>query len=372
MREAGLRESLQAAAFFLRGRVDFRGARETILALLGTVNVRADTLLECLKVANILGSLGFFSIQGYLSEKAWLWLAQQSVPNLRFPQLQALALSRGSLEQDRLISPWRSNRLEKIEIKKIRAYFENIEGTRASTLSRPVPKKGPLDEAVTGQGVIVSGPSDLIEPPDDAGDFLISAVTVGNHLELRTGYPREVDRAFMVGYMNKQTTNQVAREPAALDEFLRTRFKLIRPRRFIRKIHTPQAPLHKAEPRFASQPFLSGFPNMVQIMVQDLLFAGAKNVWLTGIDLFASEKPYRASQLRRFPEGNEKSVGGLGGFLERCRSIAGHNPTENFLFLQRLLLAGRISADRRLQPLLAQGLQSYLRKLDELYGEESR
>jgi hypothetical protein len=131
--------------------------------------------------------------------------------------------------------------------------------------------------------------------------------------------------------------------------------------------------------RVANRPdpiLLTGNTLMGPIALFDLLCGGAA-VKLYNMNFFVSERPY-FSEYRNWSVDAQgcvcerDSLGSTGVLLNRCLSLANHEPLSQLHFVQNLWRAGRVSADAACTGVLRMSDADYLRALDTIYGRDAK
>lgn len=113
-------------------------------------------------------------------------------------------------------------------------------------------------------------------------------------------------------------------------------------------------------------------PNMIPLMVWDVLSVEGASLTLGGTTFFASQTAYTDTN-RRFKHTLGKptdETGSTGELFERCPTFARHNVTENLALVANLAQAGAITVDKDCKRVIDLNVVDYLTELDELYGIE--
>lgn len=120
--------------------------------------------------------------------------------------------------------------------------------------------------------------------------------------------------------------------------------------------------------------YLCGNPNMMPILILDLITNFRSKVFVTGTSFFLGAKPYRDSMRRYFSERNKMSDehGSTGRVFERSQAIAGHDQIINRSILRNLLRSGWLSGDSLFVQALDIEDSKYLEALDSHYGGHRR
>ena len=115
-------------------------------------------------------------------------------------------------------------------------------------------------------------------------------------------------------------------------------------------------------------------PNMVPLMVWDLLSVPDVTVTIAGTTFFATQQAYSPDN-RRFKHSlgkNTDETGSTGGLFERCPTFARHNVVDNLSLVANLVHSGSVGIDPEGQAIVELSIPDYLHRLDELYGRERR
>jgi hypothetical protein len=115
-------------------------------------------------------------------------------------------------------------------------------------------------------------------------------------------------------------------------------------------------------------------PNMVPLMVWDVLAVNDVTVTVAGTTFFATKEAYSATNRRyKHTHGRDTDeTGSTGELFERCPTFARHNVVENLTLVANLVSSGAIAIDREGQAIVDMTIPDYLQRLDELYGKERR
>lgn len=120
--------------------------------------------------------------------------------------------------------------------------------------------------------------------------------------------------------------------------------------------------------------YLSGNPNMVPVMVVDLLLRGFAPLYVTGATFFLGSHPYRATQRRivSLDSSRTDEFGSSGRAFERCLGISGHDQLTNMAIIRNLFREGLVTGDDAFVKALEMSTKEYLQGLDESYGVPRR
>ena len=115
-------------------------------------------------------------------------------------------------------------------------------------------------------------------------------------------------------------------------------------------------------------------PNMMPLMVWDVLKVDGASLTVGGTTFFASQTAYTDTN-RRFKHTLGRptdETGSTGELFERCPTFARHNVTENLTLVANLALSGAIQVDKDCRRVVELDVVDYLSELDALYGVERR
>jgi len=112
--------------------------------------------------------------------------------------------------------------------------------------------------------------------------------------------------------------------------------------------------------------------NMVPVMVWDVLSVPDVRVTVAGTTFFATAASYTPDNLRfsHSDRGQANEQGSSGTLFERCRSFSHHALLQQLRFLENLVSAKALSIDKEGAEIMALTDESYLTRLDDLYGVE--
>jgi len=117
--------------------------------------------------------------------------------------------------------------------------------------------------------------------------------------------------------------------------------------------------------------FLRGHPNMVPLIVLDLIQVPRSRIHVIGSDFFASPVAYREDSRRVTPSGSRQTEqGSTGNAYDRCTLFASHNVFQNRRLISNLVLADRVSGDKRFVDACLISDEEYARRLDLFYGQD--
>lgn len=113
-------------------------------------------------------------------------------------------------------------------------------------------------------------------------------------------------------------------------------------------------------------------PNMMPLMVWDVLKVESASLTVGGTTFFASQNAYTDTN-RRFKHTMGKptdQTGSTGELFERCPTFARHNVTENLTLVANLAQSGALAVDDDCKDVVELDVVEYLQRLDDLYGIE--
>ena len=120
-----------------------------------------------------------------------------------------------------------------------------------------------------------------------------------------------------------------------------------------------------------SRLFLTGHPNMVPLVCIDALRVPEVKVSVLGSNFFASSIAYRQDSLRSNPDkSSQTSAGSSGRQFDRTTLMASHNAIQNRAVVKNLVTAGHITGDKEFLEAVNLSNLDYVRRLDEIYGQE--
>lgn len=223
---------------------------------------------------------------------------------------------------------------------------------------------------VSGSGVVLYGPAPALGPlPTAVSPRRVARV-------LMPGVARWDSADDLVGgrvdvvYANKETAEWLA--ALTMDyqrEILNTCSLLtIRPT----ETPLPLSPLLRGEARIATTPpgYVYGFPNMIPIMVLDILINAPSSLHITGVTFFVGERAYRGDSLRisQSQTARVDQHGSTGRMFEQCLMLGRHEPLENRRFVANLWSRGLITGDALFTTAVSSSDSDYLEALDDNYG----
>lgn len=116
--------------------------------------------------------------------------------------------------------------------------------------------------------------------------------------------------------------------------------------------------------------FLRGHPNMIPLIIVDLIKIPGTQVHVIGSDFFASPLAYRLDSLRATPIGSKQTEqGSTGNLYDRCTLFASHNVFQNRRLVANLVASGRISGDANFMEACRISDEEYAHRLDLNYGQ---
>jgi len=231
-------------------------------------------------------------------------------------------------------------------------YFSVVRGESGGQEQSEVDER--WKETLRGRRVLLSGPAPEADEEDTYQDADFVAQIFRGDATLSA--PSE-PRANHILYANGPWTSMIAQfEEASLIEALSMyRF-------FVLKggaQHTPLPNARSTAIRY-SRLFPSGHPNLIPLICIDLLRAGIGSLFVTGVNFYASQNPYRVADTRTLAR------------FHMCTSIGSHNPLENRAIVKNLVDRGLVDGDAQFRNVLAIGNAEYLRLLDDYYGKPQR
>lgn len=224
---------------------------------------------------------------------------------------------------------------------------------------------------VSGHPVVILGPAPTsLTTKNLSADTLTARVIMQDVLSWEAkGDP--LDGACELAYASRETRNWIRDSDAwqSLAAFQAVSFRLD-------QSNAPLPEQHSTVLRAAADPrrlMLGGSsPNMIPLMVWDVLKVKEASLTLGGTTFFASQTAYTTGN-RRFKHtlgrGTDET-GSTGELFERCPTFARHNVSENVNLVANLLEGGALVADEDTAAVASMPIDAYLRVLDELYGKD--
>lgn len=120
--------------------------------------------------------------------------------------------------------------------------------------------------------------------------------------------------------------------------------------------------------------FLTGNPNLVPMVILDLLLRGFTRIYVTGANFWFGAVAYREDQRRFRPEieTSTDSYGSTGASFERCQGLANHDQIVNRSIIRTMVSANLVSGDEGFLRAVNAPESEYLRHLDLVYGHDRR
>ena len=218
---------------------------------------------------------------------------------------------------------------------------------------------------IGGKKIVVYGPGtiDLTAPPITASDVVARIAGPGSY-----SWPSDGDlargRADVV-YVIHETLEAIGptrlqrRETLGHFDFL-----------CIKRGEAPYLP-NSRKVEAGSRLFLRGHPNMVPLVILDLLRISGTRVQVIGSDFFASGSSYRPDSIRTTSDGRpQTNQGSSGNRYDRATLMASHNAFQNRRLISNLLVSGRVTGDDAFLQACSISDLDYARVLDLHYGQQ--
>jgi len=329
---------------------------EKVLANLGVDHSNIESMLI---LRRLLGSSGLFSAsaglaQGYL--KGPSLLSYQNSSGTEGTWLAQLAIGTGDkgaateILEDQMGA--KSMKVDPVIVRYLTLWREGI-----PALAQPA---------------VVVGPSEcnLDDLPPLFADAPLHQVLIPTGTSKKTITESINPRVDSV-YSNGITNRWLSTLPLAERELILVHAKTIR----VKRIEEWMSDDRRYQATFPiKQLYISGIPNMVPLMVVDLLLRGFGPLYVTGATFFLGPVPYRSGQRRIHSAGSVTTdrFGSRGAEFERCRAISGHDQIMNLAIIRNLFLEGLVTGDQGFTASLSMEIDDYLRQLDKTYGEPRR
>jgi hypothetical protein len=228
-----------------------------------------------------------------------------------------------------------------------------------------------FSELVSGHPVVILGPAPTsLTTKDLTAHTLTARVIMQDVLSWETDSD-PLGGACELAYASRETRNWIRQSDAwpALAAFHAVSFRLDQSNAPLPQ-HSSTVLRAAADPR---RLMLGGSsPNMIPLMVWDVLKVKDVSLTLGGTTFFASQTAYTTGN-RRFKHtlgrGTDET-GSTGELFERCPTFARHNVTENLNLVANLFQGGALVADDDTAKVASMPIDAYLRVLDELYGKD--
>lgn len=228
-----------------------------------------------------------------------------------------------------------------------------------------------FSRVVSGHPVVIAGPGPTSLTTKDLRAESLTARVIMQDVLSWDGDTDPLAGACELAYASRETKNWINETEAlpSLGGFQAVSFRLDQ--------STAPLPAHDSTVlRAAKDPrrlMLGGSsPNMIPLMVWDVLTVRDVSLTLGGTTFFASQTAYTQGN-RRFKHTLAKGTdetGSTGELFERCPTFARHNVSENLTLVANLLAGGALVADEDTTRVASMPVDEYLGELDELYGKD--
>lgn len=225
-------------------------------------------------------------------------------------------------------------------------------------------------ELIQSQSVIIMGPAETSVRPGEIGSSTLVARVIMQEVLSWNPKTDPLGGRCDLAYASREVRNWLREttSPAPLNRFQAVSFRLDNPGQDVG--------LSGNNLRVARDPralMLGGSsPNMIPLMVWDILTVPDVSLTVAGVTFFASAVAYTESNRRVKHQTGQRTdeKGGTGGLFERCPTFARHNVVENLTLVANLINGSAIEADETTTAVARMGVSDYLRRLDELYGRD--
>jgi len=223
-------------------------------------------------------------------------------------------------------------------------------------------------ELIQSQSVVIMGPAETsLVSGDIDSSTLVARVIMQEVLNWNPESDVLVGRCDLA-YASREVRNWLreSSDSPTLDQFQAVSFRLDNPDQGIG--------LTGERLRVADDPralMLGGSsPNMIPLMVWDLLAVPDVTLTVAGTTFFASAVAYTESNRRIKHQTGQQTdeKGSTGSLFERCPTFARHNVVENLTLVANLINGGAIDADETTRAVAGLSVSDYLQRLDDLYG----
>ena len=235
--------------------------------------------------------------------------------------------------------------------------------------SRTIDAEGPVNhrwmEAASGRNFVVYGPGETRTEQDLISDNQLVVRIAGPGSFHWAGNSDLARGRADVVYMNPETMTSIMEQGGDSVEILKS-YPFVCVKRGQSSL-LPNSRRIDAGARL----FLRGHPNMVPLIVLDLIKVPGSRIHVIGSDFFASAIAYRDDSRRVTPGGlRQTQQGSSGNLYDRCTLFASHNVFQNRRLISNLVHAGRVSGDRSFMEACLMSDQEYARRLDLFYGQD--
>lgn len=325
-------------------------------------------------------SAGLFTASGPIEDaaiRAFGIHAQRSRGIRGHLQRLRFALESGNFDQARQSGAQLERHYLHLSVPEVRSALSFLYSMNPDNAFGPLPPQVAVDhfqDYVSGQDVIIygPGPTDAGLPSESRGLPVARVLTPGV-----TNWNNDADLAdgrVNIQYANGETQSWLAElSPSELRRTVATvRFTTLK------SDNDQAAALRSSHAGIRSAlrwpRFIDGSPNMVPIMLWDLLLSGAQSVFVTGASFFLGSQPYRSgsSGYDGCMVSRTDVFGSRGQEFDCCYRIAKHNPLANLRFARSLWGSQRVQGDSHFQRAVGLSDTGYLAELDALYGSVRR
>lgn len=334
----------------------------------------ADT--DVFSLAKSLAERGFFAA-GHSFYRLGLERLRADLNGVETPNALALqikcAIQDGDLEAaldfgDRLVSEIRGTR--NLQFGRLLDYVNLWSGHRLEPGKNPRVFHKRLAGLLEGKHALILGPAPTEFQSETANSFPVVAQVLTPKNETQLAPLLKPADSLKIGYANGQTLTWLKdQSPGNFSKLMKDLASVVFKGSFPLRFRFQS----KALLRSAALPdtFLSGNPNMVQIMATDIAAHSKMPVFVTGATFFLGGRAYRAGQARYYAGGSKNPTGVKLKYSRcvPCESLASHNLEENRALLRNLWRAGVVEGDRGFTRVLRMSSQEYLREIDLKYGE---
>ncbi len=233
------------------------------------------------------------------------------------------------------------------------------------TIDCEVPVNLRWAEATSGQDFVVYGPGETRADQDLISDHQLVVRIAGPGSFHWEGKPDLARGRADVVYMNPETLTSIIEQGEHSVAILKSY-----PFVCVKRSQTSLLP-NSRRIDAGARLFLRGHPNMVPLIILDLIKVPGSRIHVIGSDFFASPIAYREDSRRTTPEGpRQTEKGSTGNLYDRCTLFASHNVFQNRHLISNLVLAGRVSGDQTFLDACLISDEEYARRLDLFYGQD--
>lgn len=354
------------------GRVSHQVATESLESVLGGLDLSRASSEDLILTSRFAMSLGLFDAS-FAFYKAGCHALNQSAPKFDSVAFRIARLKQslyfGKIDDAHHLfeslrsSPWRGSASSSLETLGwyIRCCLNRaVLGRRSRSSSSRV--QVAWNEIVSGRDVLIVGPGETRDLPELRPGYLVARVIGPGVYEWKDENDIASNRVDAVYTIPENILRYAMEQSSDLrDKLSSYRFVNIK-----RKDVLGASNSRPVETFW--QLYSSGHPQMVPLMVLDVLAQGGRPV-VVGSDFFQSPVAYRFSERRRIRNRVQALSGSDGGDFDRSALMASHNVFENWAIIKNLVSAGLVGGDERFLSSCLLSSERLAHRYDEVIGQ---